>query len=266
MRASAKWSSRRRATRSRRSAARSSRPLLRLNPISCKFVSNVAAPMREPSFWWRKPRIAARLLEPLAMIYGAAAAWRLERGGRRIAVPVVCIGDLTVGGSGKTPAALAVARMLAAVGERPAFLTRGYGGTVAGPLQVDPARHRAVEVGDEPLLLASAAATVVARDRVEGGRMAVAAGAGVIVMGDGFQNPALAKDFSLLVVDARRGIGNGLVIPAGPLRAPLDAQLARAHALVMIGTSVHEPQIERDASTRKLPVFRARLQPDAGVA
>src|SRR5207245_8253653 len=122
------------------------------------------------------------------------------------------------------------------------------------------------DVGDEPLLLAAIAPTLVARDRVRGAAAAVAAGAGLIVMDDGFQNPWLAKDLSLVVLDGERGIGNGRVIPAGPLRAPLDAQLARAHALVMIGTSVHEPQIERDASTRKLPVFRARLQPDAGVA
>src|SRR5437588_12937565 len=113
--------------------------------------------MREPEFWWRAPRAAARLLAPLAAVYGAGAAWRLARRGRRLAAPVVCIGNPTVGGAGKTPMALTVARMLAAAGERPVFLTRGYGGTLAGPLQVDRARHCVGEVGDEPLLLAGLA-------------------------------------------------------------------------------------------------------------
>jgi tetraacyldisaccharide 4'-kinase len=238
--------------------------------------------MREPAFWWGEAGVASAMLAPLAAIYGAVAGARLRQRGARAAVPVVCIGNFTVGGAGKTPAALAVAAMLAAAGERPAFLTRGYGGTLAGPLQVDPSRHRAQEVGDEPLLLARAALappdlirgsgqrgksivpTIVARDRVEGAKVAVAAGASVIVMDDGFQNPSLAKDFSVLVVDARRGIGNGRVIPAGPLRAPLPAQLARAHALVVVGTAAGAAGVARDARARDIPVFQARLRPDAG--
>ena len=215
--------------------------------------------MREPSFWWGEASFASALLAPLAAIYGAVAQARLGGRGRRAGAPVVCIGNLTVGGAGKTPTALAVARMLAAAGERPVFLSRGYGGTLAGPVRVDPARHGAQDVGDEPLLLARTAPTIVARDRVKGA--AIAAGASVIVMDDGFHNPSLAKDFSVLVVDARRGIGNGRVIPAGPLRAPLYAQLTRAHALVVVGTSSRAAAVA--AAARDIPVLQARLRPDA---
>jgi tetraacyldisaccharide 4'-kinase len=221
--------------------------------------------MREPSFWWREPGIAARALAPLAAIYGAVAGARLSRSGRRAGVPVVCIGNPTVGGAGKTPAALAVAAILAAAGERPVFLSRGYGGTLAGPVQVDPARHRAHDVGDEPLLLARTAPAIVARRRGEGASMAVAIGASVIVMDDGFQNPSLAKDFAVLVVDGRRALGNGRIIPAGPLRAPLAAQLARADALVVVGTSPRAAGVAADARARNVALFHARLQPDAGV-
>jgi tetraacyldisaccharide 4'-kinase len=221
--------------------------------------------MREPAFWRRKPGLAARLLAPLSLAYGAVAGLRLRQRGRRAGVPVVCIGNFTVGGAGKTPTALAVARMLAAAGERPVFLSRGYGGRLAGPVLVDPARQVADDVGDEPLLLARAAATIVARARVQGAALAAGAGAGVIVMDDGFQNPSLTKDFSVLVVDGQRGIGNGRVIPAGPLRAPLKAQLARAHALVVVGTASGAADVVVAAARAQgIPVFAAWLRPDPG--
>src|SRR5215471_2279010 len=189
--------------------------------------------MREPAFWWREPGLLAALLAPLGALYGAVAALRLQLPGRRARVPVVCVGNLTLGGSGKTPTAIAIARMLQAAGDRPVFLTRGYGGRLAGPVLVTPS-HTAAEVGDEPLLLARVAPTIVARDRVTGAAAAEAAGAGIIVMDDGFQNPSLEKDLSVLVVDGRRGIGNDHVFPAGPLRAPLAAQLAGADAVLVI--------------------------------
>jgi tetraacyldisaccharide 4'-kinase len=219
--------------------------------------------MREPPFWWRAAGIEACLLAPAAAIYGVVAASRLRREGYRAGVPVICIGNPTLGGAGKTPTALAVARMLKAAGERPAFLSRGYGGRQRGPLLVAPDRDRAADVGDEPLLLARVAPTVVAHDRVEGAKAAHAAGASVIVMDDGFQNPSLAKDFCVLVIDGRRGLGNRKVFPAGPLRAPFDAQLARADAIILVGAVEEAATVAgAAAAARKLPLLRARLEPD----
>jgi tetraacyldisaccharide 4'-kinase len=220
--------------------------------------------MREPSFWWRPPGVEAALLAPFAAAYGVFTAWRLRRPGRQIGIPVICVGNLTVGGAGKTPTALAFARILIEAGQRPFFLSRGYGGRLGGSLRVDPLRHNAVEVGDEPLLLARIAPTIVARDRVAGAEMARAQGASIIVMDDGFQNPSLAKDFSVLVIDGRRAIGNGRVTPAGPLRAPLQAQFDRAQAVLVIGApSTAALAITADASLRSLRVFQGRLEPDA---
>ena len=222
--------------------------------------------MREPAFWWREAGLAAGLLAPLAAVYGAVASARLARRGARAAAPVICIGNLTIGGAGKTPLALTLARLLKAAGDAPMLLSRGYGGRLPGPLRVDPARHRAADVGDEPILLAGIAPTFVARDRVKGAEAAVAAGASVIVTDDGFQNPSLQKNFSVLVVDGRRGIGNGRVVPAGPLRAPLTAQLARADALVVVGASNGGACVTAAARGCGVAVFHASLVPDAVVA
>jgi tetraacyldisaccharide 4'-kinase len=218
--------------------------------------------MREPAFWWRPAGLAAGLLSPLAAVYGAVAARRMARPGHNAQMPVVCIGNLTLGGAGKTPTAMAVAQLLKTIGRRPFVLSRGYGGALKGPVQVDPASHDAAGVGDEPLLLAKIAPTVVARDRLAGAAAARANGADVIVMDDGFQNPALNKDLAILVVDGRRGIGNGKVFPAGPLRAPLDDQLGCAHAMIVIGPGNAGDRMAAVAERRKLPVFRATLEPD----
>jgi len=149
--------------------------------------------MRAPGFWWQSPGLIATLLTPVGALYGAVAAARMGRAGERAAVPVICVGNPTLGGAGKTPTALALADLLAALGERPVFITRGYGGSEPGPLRVDRQRHDARAVGDEALLLARTFTTVVARERVAGARLAVQEGASVIVLDDGFQNPALAK-------------------------------------------------------------------------
>jgi tetraacyldisaccharide 4'-kinase len=221
--------------------------------------------MREPAFWRRKAGIAAKVLSPLAAAYGGIAGGRLHRPGARAQVPVICIGNPTAGGSGKTPTAIAVVHRLAAAGENPMLLTRGYGGQLAGPVWVDASRHSAQQVGDEPLRLVRAARTVVSRDRVAGAKAAAAAGATVIVMDDGFQNPSLHKDLSILTVDARRGIGNGHVLPAGPLRAPLDLQLTLAQAMIVMGEDHGADDVAERARLRGLQIFRAHLVPDREV-
>jgi tetraacyldisaccharide 4'-kinase len=185
--------------------------------------------------------------------------------GRQADLPVICLGNLTVGGAGKTPAALAVAQLLHAAHERPFFLSRGYGGQLAGPVRVNPSLHRAANVGDEPLLLARVAPTVVARDRIAGATFARSAGASVIVMDDGFQNPSLAKDLNIILVDGSRGIGNGRVIPAGPLRAPLGSQLDRTQAIIVVGAPDAAAQVIQRAQRRGTPVFYGRLEPDRAV-
>lgn len=207
----------------------------------------------------------AALLAPLAWLYGTVAVRRSRRDGERVGARVVCVGNPTVGGAGKTPTAIALAHLLRAAGEVPVFLTRGYGGRLAGPALVDVASHSAAEVGDEPLLLARHFTTIVARNRAAGAAMAVSAGASVIVMDDGFQNPSLIKDVAILVVDARRGIGNGRVFPAGPLRSPLADQLAKAHGLLIVGDGENAGPVQEAAQARGLPVFFAGLRPDPDV-
>jgi tetraacyldisaccharide 4'-kinase len=221
--------------------------------------------MRDPEFWWTEGSLAARLLQPAALIYGAVAASRMRKPGSRAGVPVICVGNFTLGGAGKTPTAIAIARMIGEMGERPFFLTRGYGGKEAGPLKVDPAKHRAADVGDEPLLLARHAPVIVAHDRVQGAKLAQDEGASAIVMDDGLQNPSLHKDLGLAVVDARRGLGNASVFPAGPLRAPLKEQMGMIRALLWIGERPQRaaPAIE-EARARRIPILQGQLKLDTG--
>jgi tetraacyldisaccharide 4'-kinase len=219
--------------------------------------------IREPAFWWRPG--TGGFLTPISGLYAAVSALRMQGSGRRAGLPVICLGNLTVGGAGKTPAALAVAQLLHAAHERPFFLTRGYGGKLAGPLRVNPALHRAADVGDEPLLLAELAPTIVARDRSAGADFAQFAGASVIVMDDGFQNPSLVKDLAVLLIDGPRGIGNGHVVPAGPLRAPLGLQLERAQALVIVGPPDGASAVLDRAARRGIAIFHGRLEPDRDV-
>jgi tetraacyldisaccharide 4'-kinase len=218
--------------------------------------------MREPAFWQRPGSWESHLLKPLGTLYGAVAAMRLQRKGLDAGIPVFCVGNYHLGGAGKTPTVLALAKLLRELGEVPVVLSRGYGGKLRGPVKVDPARHAASDVGDEPLMLARTLPVVIARDRPEGVALAKSQGASVILMDDGFQNPAVAKDASVIVIDSARGIGNGSVFPAGPLRAPLPPQIARTDALVVVGDGVAAKLVATEVAVRGKPVLKARLKPD----
>lgn len=223
--------------------------------------------MHEPAFWHRPSSLTSRLLTPIAALYGAITARRMQRPGADAGVPVICVGNYHVGGAGKTPTVLALTHLLRGIGEQPVVLSRGYGGRLRGPVRVDLNDHRAADVGDEPLMMAQHVAVVVARDRGAGAALARAAGASVIVMDDGLQNPALRKDLSLVVIDAHRGLGNAKVFPAGPLRAPLPPQLARTDALIVIGEGRAADDVAEVVAARGGKVLHAGIVPaDEAVA
>ncbi|MGO9133556.1 MAG: tetraacyldisaccharide 4'-kinase [Methylovirgula sp.] len=222
--------------------------------------------LRPPGFWWKDaPSIGTAALAPLAAAYGAIAARRMAQDGFRAPVPVICIGNLTVGGAGKTPTVMAIAEQLIAAGETPWILTRGYRSAAEhhGPIRVDSKTHRAQDVGDEALLLAAIAPTLAGADRVAAAKLAAAQGASLLLLDDGFQSPAVEKDLCLVVVDAEAGIGNGLCLPAGPLRAPLEAQLDHADVLILIGEGVRGDGLATLACAREKPVLLARIEMDA---
>jgi tetraacyldisaccharide 4'-kinase len=218
--------------------------------------------MREPGFWHRPSSWKSHLLRPLAVLYGAVAARRLRRQGFDAGIPVLCVGNYHVGGAGKTPTVMALVKILRALGETPVVLSRGYGGRLRGPVMVDPARHLAGDVGDEPLMMSQDVPVAVARNRIDGVALAKSQRASVILMDDGFQNPSVAKDVSLIVIDSARGLGNGRVLPAGPLRAPLKPQLARTDALVVVGDGAASAAVAAAAIAEGAQVFAARLKPD----
>lgn len=218
--------------------------------------------MLEPAFWYRPSSWISRLLMPFAAVYSEIAGRRLEIKGVNVGIPVLCIGNYHVGGAGKTPTTLALVHLLRELGESPIVLSRGYGGRLRGPIKVDPSRHTAADVGDEPLMMARNVPVVIARDRVAGAALARSQGASVILMDDGFQNPAIVKDTSLIVIDGHRGLGNGCVLPAGPLRAPLEPQLARTDALVIVGRGKAADAVAKVVTTKGGTVVRTHLKPD----
>ncbi len=219
--------------------------------------------MREPAFWHRPSSWKSHLLRPFCALYGAVAARRLKQKGFDAGIPVFCVGNYHVGGAGKTPTVLALAKILRELGEVPVVLSRGYGGELRGPVMVDPARHTAADVGDEPLMLSAYLPVAVSRNRIDGVALVRSRRASVILMDDGFQNPSIAKDASLIVIDGERGIGNGQVFPAGPLRAPLKPQLALTDGLIVVGSGTAADAIAADIRGRGAEVFSALLKPDA---
>ncbi len=222
--------------------------------------------MRAPAFWDNppdRPGLQARLLAPLGRLYASATAARLRAGTPAdVGVPVICIGNLNAGGTGKTPTVIALAQRLAARGIDAHVVSRGYGGSLTGPERINEATHSVAQAGDEPLLLSAFAPVWVAKDRAAGAHAAAAAGARAILLDDGFQDPSLRKALSIIVVDAARGFGNGLCIPAGPLREPVMTGLARADLVLSIG-DVEDQQAfaRRWPQALALPHLTARLDP-----
>ncbi len=222
--------------------------------------------MRAPEFWNAPPDAPgwrARALAPLGALYARATARRLARGkGTAPGIPVICVGNLNAGGTGKTPTVIWLCEAFRAMGHEPHVLSRGYGGGLRETLEVDPTRHRAADVGDEPLLLAAFARTWIAPDRVAGADAARRAGASVLILDDGFQDPALVKSLSIVVVDAQTGFGNGRCLPAGPLREPVRTGLARADLVLSIGAETAQRKFAAQwGETLAVPHLTGSLEP-----
>lgn len=219
--------------------------------------------MQPPAFWHRPPGLWSMLLSPLGALYAMGTDRRLRKGARMpMDVPVICVGNINAGGTGKTPTVIALVETLKARGLHPHVVSRGYGGTLEGPVQVVERTHSAADVGDEPLLLAAFTDVWVSKDRLKGAQAAQEAGAQVIILDDGFQNPSLAYDLSIVVVDAARGFGNGKVMPAGPLREPVPTGLARADLLLSIGASPAQGNFANQwGATINLPRLTGQLVP-----
>lgn len=222
--------------------------------------------MKPPEFWNKPPKafdIRSLLLAPLGALYARATRRRIEGATPKDQpIPTICVGNLNAGGTGKTPTVIWLLQYLTSIGHRPAVLSRGYGGSLEGPILVDSCQHNAGEVGDEPLLLSAFAPVCVAKDRAMGAQAIVDTGASVLIMDDGFQNPALAKDISIVVVDAQKGFGNGRCLPAGPLREPVAAGLKRADFVLSLGrTTAQRSFLETWGGALSKPHLTGELEP-----
>lgn len=219
--------------------------------------------MQPPKFWYQPPGLRAKMLSPLSAVYARGTRNRLEQGEPvKLDVPVICVGNINAGGTGKTPTVIALIERLKAAGHVPHIVTRGYGGTVIGPMRVSERDDLAEQVGDEPLLLSAFATTWVARDRGAGGLAAANAGADVVVLDDGLQNPQLHKDVTIICVDAMRGFGNGRVLPAGPLREPIETGMARADIVLSLGPKPSQEQFRSNwHHVLSLPHIEGSLEP-----
>ncbi len=214
-----------------------------------------------PPFWFEKPGIKSWSMWPVSWLYSQAAALKMHaKPTGAVEAPVLCIGNFVAGGGGKTPTALAMAAHVKEAGYNPGFLSRGYGGQIPGPEQVILEKHNAHDVGDEPLLLARVAPTVISADRLSGAQKLIEIGCDFIIMDDGFQNPRLQKDYALVVVDSKRGIGNGFAMPAGPLRVELRDQLTLADSVLIIGNEDGAIPVVRKAAKSGRPVYQAELK------
>lgn len=210
--------------------------------------------MKTPKYW-QSNSLTSKVLSPIGKIYGALTRLRLKlHKSPKVEIPVICVGNITAGGTGKTPVSMSLAKMLVSDIYHPFFVTRGYGGKLQNVL-VNHKKHSAKDVGDEPLLLASQAPVVVNANRYKGAKTAIKEGADLIIMDDGFQNPTLHKDLSFLVFDGHYGIGNGKIIPAGPLRETFADGIKRADALIILGKDKHNL-----AAKSGLPVFFGHLE------
>lgn len=220
--------------------------------------------MQSPRFWYQPPQnqpLWAKALTPLAMLYEFATAKRVQKPAKvNVTPPVICVGNINAGGTGKTPTTIALVQFFQDHNMKAFVVSRGYGGAEQGPIEVAPNSHKARDVGDEPLLLAAFTRVFVAKNRTLGAKLAQKAGADVILLDDGHQNPDLHKDFSIVVVNAERGFGNGYVLPKGPLREPIDAGLKRADMVLSIGTDDAQSHFaERYKSKLTLPHLQAEL-------
>lgn len=215
-----------------------------------------------PRFWWSSQKFMRHLLFPFSIIYGYFADRTMKRKNvPSVSMPVLCVGNFTLGGTGKTPVVIALTNTAKRLGLKPGIVSRGYGGKIKHSRCVDLARDKARDVGDEPILLAQHATVAVGTDRIQSAKLLQNEGCNFILMDDGFQSRRMVIDFAVLVIDGLRGLGNGAVFPAGPLRAPLKTQLAYANSLIMIGTGDRSHEIPQLAKQADKPLTHARLTP-----